>query len=181
MLRRSALSLLLALALYPPAAAVAQRPQTRQGFWISGGPAFGSLDLACSGCETERESGLTLLLAMGGTAGAGLLLGAEFEGWGKEIEGVDLTVGHLSGVVYWYPRPASGLFVKGGVGLAVYSVDAGPLGDEEESGLGLHGGLGYDLRVGRNLSLTPSAGVFWGNFDGGDANVLHIGLAVTGH
>jgi hypothetical protein len=181
MLRRTAMSLLLALALYPPATAAAQRAQTRQGFWISGGPAFGSLDLACSGCETERESGLTLLLAMGGTAGAGLLLGAELEGWAKEIEGVDLTVGHLSGVVYWYPRPASGLFVKGGAGLAVYSVDAGPLGDEEDSGLGLHGGLGYDVRVGRNLSLTPSAGVFWGDFTGGDANVLHIGLAVTGH
>jgi hypothetical protein len=161
--------------------ATAQHPQTRQGFWISGGPSWGSLDLACSGCETDREGGLTLLLAMGGTLGPGVLLGGELEGWGKEIGGVDLTVGHLSGVVYWYPRPAAGLFLKGGAGLAVYSVDAGPLGDEEDSGLGLHGGVGYDIRVGRNLSLTPAAGVFWGDFGGGDANVLHLGMSVTGH
>ena len=159
----------------------AQHPQVRRGFWISGGPSYGSLDLACAGCETEREGGLTMLLAMGGTPRPGLLLGGEIEGWAKEIGGVDLTVGHISGVVYWYPRPASGLFVKGGAGLAVYSVDAGPLGDEEDSGLGLHAGVGYDIRVGRNLSLTPAAGVFWGDFGGGDANVLHLGMSVTGH
>jgi hypothetical protein len=159
----------------------AQRPQTRQGFWISGGPSWGSLDLACDGCETDRETGLTLLLAMGGTLRPNLLLGGELEGWSKEIGGVDLTVGHLSGVVYWYPRPASGLFLKGGAGLALYSVDAGPLGEEDDSGLGLHAGVGYDFRVGRNLSLTPAAGVFWGDFGGGDANVLHLGVAVTGH
>ena len=161
--------------------AAAQRPQTRQGFWISGGPAWGSLDLACSGCETDRESGLTMLLAMGGTPRPGLLLGGQLEGWAKEIGGVDLTVGHLSGVVYWYPRPAAGLFLKGGAGIAVYSVDAGPLGDEEDSGLGLHAGVGYDIRVGRNLSITPAGCVFWGDFGGGDANVLHLGVSVTGH
>jgi hypothetical protein len=118
---------------------------------------------------------------MGGTLRPNLLLGGELEGWSKEIGGVDLTVGHLSGVVYWYPRPASGLFLKGGAGLALYSVDAGPLGEEDDSGLGLHAGVGYDFRVGRNLSLTPAAGVFWGDFGGGDANVLHLGVAVTGH
>ena len=160
---------------------LAQHPQVRRGFWISGGPAFGSLDLACSGCETDRESGLTLLLAMGGTPRPGLLIGGELEGWGKELGGVDVTVGHVSGVAYWYPRPASGFFVKGGLGIAVYSVDAGPLGEEEDTGLGLHGGLGYDVRIGRNLSLTPAAGIFWGDFEGGDANVLHVGVAVTGH
>jgi len=174
-------TILAVLAILAAVPAAAQHSQTRQGFWISGGPSFGSLDLACDGCETDRESGLTLLLAMGGTAGPGLLIGGQVEGWGKEIGGVDLTVGHLSGVVYWYPRPASGLFLKGGGGLALYSVDAGPLGEEEDTGLALHAGVGYDLRVGRNLSLTPATGVFWGDFDGGDANVLHLGVSVTGH
>jgi len=182
MIRRlPALLLLLALAFLSVEPAAAQHPQIREGFWISGGPSFGSLDLGCDACETDRESGLTLLLAMGGTLGEGLLLGGEIEGWAKEIEGVDLTVGHLSGVVYWYPRPSGGLFLKGGAGIAVYSADAGPLGDDEDSGLGLHAGVGYDVRVGRNLSLTPTAGVFWGEFGSGNANVLHVGLAVTGH
>lgn len=171
----------LALLAAGTAPAVAQHPQTRQGFWISGGPSYGSLDLACDGCETDRESGLTLQLAMGGTARPGLLIGGELEAWGKEIGGVDITVGHLSGVVYWYPRPATGFFVKGGGGIAVYAADAGPLGEEDDSGIGLHGGLGYDVRVGRNLSLTPAAGIFWGDFGAGDANVLHLGLSITGH
>ena len=174
-------ALLFVMSLLAAGSAAAQRPQTRQGFWISGGPSFGSLDLGCDGCETDRESGLTMLLAMGGTLGEGLLLGGELEGWGKEIEGVDLTVGHLSGVLYWYPRPAAGFFLKGGAGIAVYSVDAGPLGEEDDSGIALHGGLGYDIRVGRNVSLTPSAGVFWGEFALGNANVLHVGVAITGH
>ena len=170
---------LIAGALLAPLAA--QHPQRRQGFWITGGPSYGSLDLGCPGCETDRESGLTLLLALGGTVRPNLLLGGEIEGWGKEIEGVDLTVGHASGVLYWYPRVTSGLFLKGGVGIASYSADAGPLGEEDDTGLGLHGGIGYDVRVGRNLSLTPAAGVFWADLDGGDANVIHVGVAVTGH
>jgi hypothetical protein len=169
------------LALLAAAPAAAQRPQARQGFWISGGPSYGSLDLACSGCETDRESGLTMLLAMGGTVRPNLLLGGEIEGWGKEIAGVDVTVGHVSAVAYWYPRPAGGFFLKGGAGIAVYSADAGPLGEEDDSGVGLHAGLGYDVRLGRSFSLTPAAGVFWGDLEGGDANELHIGVSATGH
>ena len=177
----SRLAVLALLGMVVVAPAAAQRPQLRQGFWISGGPSYGSLDLACTGCETDRESGLTLLLALGGTLRPNLLLGGEIEGWGKEIQGVDLTVGHVSGVLYWYPRTTSGFFLKGGVGIAGYSADAGPLGEEDDSGLGLHGGVGYDVRVGRNVSLTPTAGVFWADLDGGDANEIHVGLAFTGH
>ena len=174
-------SLVALLVLGVPVGAAAQHPQTRAGFWISGGIGVGSLDLACNGCETDRETAPTALLAMGGTLGPGLLLGGEIEGWAKEISGVDITVGHVSGVLYWYPRPSSGLFLKGGLGIGGYSADAGPLGDESDSGIALHGGLGYDVRVGKNLSITPAAGIFWENLDGGDANVVHVGVSVTGH
>jgi hypothetical protein len=176
-----AAALALVVTLLVPSLALAQRPQTRAGFWISGGIGVGSLDLACDGCETDRETAPTAVLAMGGTLRPGLLLGGEIEAWAKEIEGVDFSVGHISGVLYWYPRPAAGLFLKGGVGIGGYSADAGPLGDEQDSGLGLHGGIGYDVRVGRNLSITPAAGIFWVNLDAGDANVLYAGASVTGH
>lgn len=177
----SRLPLLAALAFLAAAPAAAQHPQNREGFWIGGGLGYGSMDLTCDGCETDRESGLTLRLAMGGTPRETLLLGAELEGWTKEVDGVDITVAHLSGIAAWYPRPAGGFFLKGGAGLATWSVDAGPLGDEEDSGLALHGAVGYDVRVGRNLSLTPVAGIFWGDFEGGNADVIHVGLSVTGH
>jgi len=46
---------------------------------------------------------------------------------------------------------------------------------------GLLGGLGYDVRVGKNLSITPVANYFRGAFDGGSANVLQLGVGVTSH
>jgi hypothetical protein len=159
----------------------AQRPQTRAGFWISGGFGYGSMDLTCSGCEVERRSGLTALIALGGTLSRQVLLGGEIEGWAKEEGGVDVTVGHVSGVVYYYPVPAAGFFLKGGAGIATLSTDAGPLGDTSDRGLGLHVGSGYDIRLGRNFSLTPAVSFFYGDFDGGASNVISIGLSATGH
>lgn len=160
----------------------AQHPQTREGFWISGGLGYGSFDLGCDGCESDRESGVTALLAMGGTAGRSVLVGAELETWSKESDdGVDLDFGHLSGVLYFYPQPLAGFFVKGGVGIGRLSVDAGTSGDASDTGIGIHAGAGYDIRLGRTLSLTPALGIFWSSLDPGNANVLHIGLSVTGH
>lgn len=176
------IALALALVCLTAGSAAAQRPQTRGGFWISGGLGYGSMDLSCGeGCESDRESGTYALLAMGGTRSRSLLLGGELEGWMKEVDGVDLSFGHISAVAYWYPRPETGFFVKGGAGVAGFNVDAGPLGDESETGLALHGGVGYDLRLGSNLSVTPAAGIFWASLDAGNANVLHFGVAVTGH
>ncbi|MBA3260264.1 MAG: outer membrane beta-barrel protein [Gemmatimonadales bacterium] len=177
----SRFAIVVALVCLTAGSASAQRPQTRAGFWIGGGLGYGSFDLGCDGCESDRESGVTALLAMGGTVSPSVLVGAELEGWGKEIDGVDLSFGHLSGVMYWYPKPAAGFFLKGGIGVARLAVDAGPLGDESDTGVGLHGGVGYDFRVGRTLSLTPAAGIFWASLDAENANVLHIGLSVTGH
>jgi hypothetical protein len=42
-------------------------------------------------------------------------------------------------------------------------------------------GAGYDVRVGRNMSITPVANWFRGGFDGGSANVLQLGVGVTSH
>lgn len=177
----SRFALVVALLYLAPGQAAAQRPQPRDGFWISGGLGYGSLDIGCEGCESDRESGVTALLAMGGSPSRSLLLGAELEGWSKEVDGVDLTFGHLSGVAYWYPRAAAGFFLKGGIGVGRLTADAGPLGEESDTGVALHGGLGYDVRVGRTISLTPAAGIFWSSLEPGNANVLHVGLSVTGH
>jgi len=42
-------------------------------------------------------------------------------------------------------------------------------------------GLGWDLRVGRNVSLTPFYNGFAMNNDTVDANVSQLGLAATIH
>ena len=151
--------------------ASAQQAQTRQGFWIGGGLGYGSL--GCDGCD--RVGAPSGYLKLGGTLRQNILLGVETNGWTKSELGNRLTMGNVSGAVYWYPM-TNGMFVKAGAGYSV--LDSGIA---STSGFGLLGGVGYDVRVGRNLSITPVANWFRGSFDGGSANVLQIGMGVTSH
>jgi outer membrane protein with beta-barrel domain len=169
-LRATGICALLALALATTAGA--QQAQTRQGFWIGGGLGYGSL--GCYGCD--RLGGVSGYLKLGGTLRQNILLGVETNGWTKSELGQTMTMGNMSGAAYWYPTTTGGLFLKAGLG---YSV----LDDSfvRESGFGLLGGLGYDIRVSRNLSMTPVANWFRGDFSAGSLNVFQIGLGVTSH
>lgn len=178
-LRATGLSALLTALL--ATTAFAQQAQTRQGFWIGGGMGYGSLGLSCTGCaDVGREGGLSGYAKLGGTLRPNILLGVETNGWRKSEGGATITMGNLSGAAYWYPMATQGFFVKGGAGYSILSVDDG-VTSADDSGFGLLGGVGYDFRVGRNLSITPVANWFRGGFDGGSANVLQFGLGVTSH
>ena len=150
----------------------AQQAQTRQGFWIGGGLGYGSL--GCEGCD--RVGAPSGYLKLGGTLRQNILLGVETNGWTKSELGNRLTMGNVSGAVYWYPMVTNGLFVKAGAGYSVLDNTFA-----STSGFGMLGGVGYDVRVARNMSVTPVANWFRGSFEGGSANVLQIGLGVTSH
>jgi len=158
----------------------AQYPQTRQGFWFHAGLGYGSL--GCDDCD-DREGGLSGGLALGGTLGSGkVLLGAATTGWTKEENDVRLSVGTLLAIIRWYPSATGGFFLTGGLGFGTIKLSVEGLGSDSESGPAALIGLGYDIRVGRNVSLTP----FWNGFgvkgdDEVDANVGQIGLGVTVH
>ena len=161
--------------------ASAQQAQTRQGFWIGGGMGYGSLGLSCTGCaDVGREGGLSGYAKLGGTLRQNILLGVEMNGWTKTDAGARVTLGNFSGAAYWYPMVTQGLFIKAGAGYSNLSVDDGS-GSISDSGFGFLGGVGYDIRAGRNLSITPVANWFRGGFDGGSANVLQFGIGVTSH
>ena len=161
--------------------AFAQQAQTRQGLWVGGGMGYGSLGLTCDGCgSVDREGGVSGYAKVGGTLRQNVLLGVEMNGWTKSEFGGRVTMGNMSGAAYWYPMPTQGLFIKAGAGYSVLSVDDG-ISTSDDSGFGLLGGLGYDVRVGKNLSITPVANYFRGAFDGGSANVLQLGVGVTSH
>jgi hypothetical protein len=160
------------LAVLLASSASAQQAQTRQGFWIGGGLGYGSL--GCDGCD--RVGAPSGYLKLGGTLRQNILLGVETNGWTKSELGARLTMGNVSGAVYWYPMTTNGMFVKAGAGYSVLDNSF-----SSTSGFGLLGGVGYDVRVSRNLSVTPVANWFRGSFDGGSANVLQIGLGVTSH
>lgn len=179
-LRTAGFCALLALALASTASAQ-QAAQTRQGFWIGGGMGYGSMGLHCTGCTgVDRQGGLSGYIKLGGTLRENILLGVESNGWRKSEAGATVTMGNFSGAAYWYPMATQGLFLKGGVGYSIMRLDDGTTATDD-SGFGLLGGVGYDIRVGRNLSVTPVANWFRGGFDGGSADVLQLGLGVTSH
>ena len=129
-------------------------PQARQGFGISFGLGGGSAALSCDGCPDDRESGMSGYLRIGGYLRPNLFLAGETNGWTKSEDGVDGQVGFLSAVAQWYPQPATGLYLKGGIGMANVTLQD-PVDEVSSTGLGLTMGAGYDFRVGRSFSLTP--------------------------
>ena len=174
-LRATGLSALLTVLL--ASTSFAQQAQTRDGFWIGGGLGYGSL--GCEGC-TDRTGAPSGYLKLGTALRQNVLLGVETNGWTKSEFGARLTMGNVSGAVYFYPMATMGLFVKGGAGYSILDAST-DIGSGSESGFGMILGAGYDVRVTRNLSITPVANWFRGGFDGGSANVLQIGLGVTSH
>lgn len=162
-----------------PAPALAQTPgpapltQERSGFWGNVGFGYGSL--GCQDC-IGREGGLSGGLSLGGTVSDRFLLGVGTTGWTKEIDGERLSVGTFDLRLRFYPVVASGFFITAGLGAGSVSY-AG----ESELGAGAVIGLGWDVRVGRNVSITPFYNGFAMSNDTTDANVGQIGLGVTFH
>ena len=116
------------LAALVAAPAVAQsKPQTRDGFTISFGLGGGSAGSSCDGCHNDRESAPSVYLRLGGALRPGLVLAGEINGWSKTktelgVEGT-LTIVTVNALVQWYPVPANGFFVSGGVGAGTMALD----------------------------------------------------------
>ena len=145
--------------------ASAGHPQERQGFWIALGFGYGWADASCSLCdEADGEGASTGLLRLGWALNQKVLLGGEFDFWWKERSEDTLFLYDAVLTVTFYPRETSGFFVRGGIGGS--GADTGArIGNttvttELGSGLGLLAGAGYDIRVGRKISITPAL-TYW--------------------
>ena len=144
--------------LVPAGELFAQRPQAREGFNIGFGFGGGSAGIDCSGCETRRQSGTVFYLNVGGTINQHLTLGGELNGFGYSSDNEDDTIGSLMMVAHFYPAPAMGFFLAGGAGLTSLSLDNHvDQVNVTSTGGGVQIGAGYDIRLGRNFSLTPYA------------------------
>jgi hypothetical protein len=178
------------------APAWAGHPQERRGFWIGFGGGYGSAGVGCDDCDSsEREGSFTGFFKLGGTLNERVLLGVEGNGWIKEEEGATLTLGALTGTVTFYPVASSGFFLKGGVGLSYIDTEFNEgsfSAGLSKTGWGLLAGIGYDLRVGRNVSLTPCVNYHYGqpgdiDFEGDVAiggwsqNVVSFEIGLTFH
>ncbi len=172
----------------------AQHPNTRQGFWLSGGLGAGSVGVECSGCTSDRTTGLSGNVRLGGTLGGGkFLLGGETNGWIHSESGIDESMGFVSFIFVWYPGASGAFFLKLGTGGMRYTASDGV---DEISATAPAGsiGLGYDFRIGRNVSLTPYLNALAttsvdAKFNGQSiatpvsikTNLVQFGLAVTMH
>jgi opacity protein-like surface antigen len=183
------------IVLFASPSAWAGHPQERQGFWIGLGGGYGSANVSCDDCDGEREGAFVGSFKLGGTLNERVLLGVESNGWIKEQEGITLTLGSLAGTVTFYPQASSGFFLKGGVGLSYIDTDfsEGSLSvSVSKTGWGVLAGMGYDLRVGRNISLTPAFNYYYGKpgdiafegetvFGGWSQNVVSFEIGITFH
>jgi hypothetical protein len=177
-MKRLASSVMCAVALVVGAGrpgAAQGNPQTRDGFFIGFG--IGSGSLGCDDCSS-RESAASGYLKMGGTINQHLLIGGQVDVWTKTVNNATLSFGNVAAMVYFYPAIDGGLFLMGGIGGASIRLQAGTF-DSQTDGPGFTAGLGYDWRVGKSFALTPYATVLAGHFDGGNANMYHLGLGFT--
>ena len=151
----------------------ARHSQTRKGFWFNVGLGAGSL--GCDNC-TGRANGLSGGLSLGGRINDKWLVGVGTTGWTKSAGGETLTMGTLDARFRFYPVRTSGFFLTGGVGAGSIS-----FAGESEFGAGAVVGVGWDIRIARNISLTPFYNGFAMRSSLADANVSQLGIGITVH
>lgn len=163
----------------------------RHGFWFGAGLGVGAEAFDANdglGWSSDQGGGVGYL-KLGGTVSQNLTLGVEGNLWSSRYyaEGYDRTLSSLMFIAQVYPGARSGFFIKGGAGFAhdalrLYGPSyptTGLVTDRDGSALAL--GLGYDVRVARNVSVTPTIDLLGQHYRTHDERVLSFGLGVTFH
>jgi hypothetical protein len=180
------LLLILPALVVAPSVAISQQPEqppalvknSRQGFWFNVGLGYGSG--GCQDCGV-REGALSGGLALGRALSQKLMLGAGVNRWWNSVEGGNLTVGTIAAMIRFYPSATGGFFLLGGLGLGTIHRYVPNFGSDTQTGFGAIAGLGLDIHVIGNLSLTPFSNGFLVVMTDADVNVGQIGLGVTIH
>jgi hypothetical protein len=168
----------------------------RQGFTVSFGLGAGSTAFSYEGSTSDdRIGGPSGYLRLGGAINPSLVIAGETHGWTRSDGTLTTHVGYLMAIAQWYPQATGGFHLIGGVGMGVIrEKETDPLDRYELESVGgaLQFGLGYDVRMSRNFSLTPYLNFlgmgggepkFDGRGIGGSmsANVVQLGLGFTWH
>lgn len=151
----------------------AQDGHPHQGFWIGFGVGGGVN--ASKGLDGEALGGGAAYLRLGGTPSQKVLLGFEGIGWGREQGDVTLARGNGTFTVLVFPSRTSGAFLKAGVGGASVSreeTQGNTTTTTTEAGFGSTLGIGLDVRLGRNIYLTPNVDWVFQAFDAGEDPIL---------
>jgi hypothetical protein len=153
----------------------------RRGVWLSLGAGLGSHGVGCDDCVgAGREQGLTTSFQLGAALSPRVTLGADLVAWVKPLNepgrGEYAFFGALMGELQVYPVPRKGLFLLGGGGYIVDVVNDDLVLDTP----GIVLGIGYDIRTGRRLSLTPQL-KYLRTVDGGNltSSLYQFGISAT--
>lgn len=165
-----------------------RRNHRREGFFGAVGLGGGSESFdANDGLGwSDDKGGAVGYIKVGGAVSQSLLLGAELNGWAARYQrqGYDRSLGSLMFIGQWYPAAQGDFWLRGGLGWARDNLSIyGTTGDinSHENGTAFALGLGYDFRVARNVSITPSLDLQGQRYDTHDERVISLGLGVTFH
>ncbi len=155
----------------------------RDGFWASLGLGVGQDAFRYNGdpAYSENINAATLSVSLGGTPSRNLLLGGELFAWFRDQSGAIESLSSAMLIGQWYPFGSADLFLKGGFGLTNYALDPDFGATYNQSGYGGVLGAGYDLRVGRNVSLTPTIDFYGHRYSDRHERIMNLGVAVTFH
>jgi hypothetical protein len=161
------------LMLVAATAAPAQRT-ARQGtqrandsFWLGAGVGGAWLRVSCSICRSDRGTGVSGYVAIGGSAGRRTLIGAEATGRFKRDGSVRERNWGFSAVAFFYPNPRrKQFFWKLGAGVQLYRLEDGT-DVLTASPFGLLVGIGSEFPLSGNFRLVPSATLSVASWGGG--------------
>ncbi len=176
-----------ALLLLAAAPASAQRTAVHQGYWISFGFGAGSA-FGDDAFDGDSKFGGAGFLRMGGSPSQQLLIGGEMIGWGTDQDDVQIGRGALMFTALYYPSPKGGFYLKGGAGFAGRSAEWTVQVDgfeatikDDQAGIGLGVGLGYDIQLGGNFFLSPALDFVYTGTEGDGASLLLFTVGATWH
>jgi hypothetical protein len=141
------------------------------GAWFHMG--FGYGRAACGGCFGS-SGGTSGGVVVGGAISPRVLLGVGTTGFYRSELGSSLSIGTVDARLRLYPLPRIAAFVTGGLGIGVVR-----LASQNEFGTGAIVGAGWDVPVGRSLSMTPFYNRFLMRSSVIDADVDQIGIGFT--
>src|SRR5256885_12949963 len=108
---------LLAVLSCAAAAARAQYPQRRDGFWIGFGLGYGVANITCDNCvDSSSVGGITGFVKLGGAPSQNLLIGGAGKAPSPPHTGPKETNSQVTAPGYLYPAPRGGVFLPRGLG-----------------------------------------------------------------
>ena len=92
-----------------------------------------------------------------------------------------LTVGTLDARIRFYTSAKGGLYLTAGAGVGTIHAEVAGFGSASETGFSALVGMGYDIRIGKMVSLTPYWNGYMVTAESIDSNIGQFGLAITVH